>query len=265
QTQVCAFCAPTGADAAGTQAPETARGSRQVWLDGDGGLTLDDGAGHQIGMVNGQLVNTIPGASIETPRSSELWKDTEAPTLFVPGGQEDTITLDGASLDAAGHSSVTMVGPGYDLAVDNIALQPGQKDTIVFSADGKTVKYTTGSNETPTILVGIQGKSADYSFEVKGVAVEGGGTLTLGIDTDKGSLSISTAGNKSASAYSLTMNRIDSAGEQTFRHDSVELDANSIAYLDYGAWKGDSSEISLTIDDGHDGTIDKTIPLSDQK
>lgn len=265
EKQECAFCAQAAGSAPGANllAP-TDQQYNQIWLDGDGKMLLTDKDGHRLGIVDGNLVNEIPGAYVETPRSGDLWKDSEPPTLFVPTGIEFTVTLDGTGLADVSHSSVTMIGPGYDLAVDDIALDPGQKDSIVFPADGKTVMYKTDYNESPTILLGIEGKTADYEFEAKGVDIESGGTMTLGIDTDKGRLSIATTGNKEVGAYSLIMNRIDDAGEQAFGHDNIELDPNSTAYLDYTDWKGDGSELSLTVDTGNDGTIDDTIALSDQ-
>ncbi len=264
EKQVCTFCAPPSSYAPGAKLLAPEQQFNQVWLDGPGSILLTTKDGHKLGIVDGKLVNEIPGAYVETPRSGDLWKDTEAPAMFVPAGIEFAITLDGSGLTEVGHSSVTMIGPGYDLAVDDIAINPGQKDSIDFSADGKTVKYTTDHNESPTILLGVEGKEADYEFEAKGVDMESGGSMTLGIDTDKGRLSISSAGNKQKGAYALVMNRIDDAGKQSFGHDNIELDPNSTANLDYADWKGDGSELSLSIDDGNDGTIDNTIVLTDQ-
>lgn len=264
QKQVCAFCAEAGGYAPGAKQLAPAQQYNQIWLDGNGKMLLTDKDGHRLGLVDGNIVNEIPGAYLETTRSGDLWKDSEPPALFVPTGIEFTITIDGTGLDTVSQSGVTMIGPGYDLAVDDIQLDPGQHDSITFSADGKTVSYKSDYNESPTIMLGIEGKAADYEFEAKGVDIESGGTMTLGIDTAKGRLSISTTGNKEAGTYALVMNRIDDAGEQAFSHDNIELDPNSTAYLDYADWKGDGSEVSLSVDKGNDGTIDDTIALSDQ-
>lgn len=263
-TQVCSFCAQAGGYAPGAKQQAPAQEYNQVWLDGDGRMLLTDKAGHNTGLVNGKMVNDIPGVYFQTVRSSDLWKDSESPTFFVPLGTEYTVTLDGSDLTKASQSSLTMIGPGYDLSVDNVTLDPGQKDTINFSPDGKTVKYKTDYNESPDIELGIDGVNADYSFLVKGVDIESGGTMTLGIDTDKGLLAINTAGNKQEGTYSLVMDRIDDKGEQTFGHHDIKLQPDSTAYLDYQSWKGDGSDISLEVDKGNDGTIDDTLPLSDE-
>ncbi|MEO8286694.1 MAG: hypothetical protein ABI670_09690 [Chloroflexota bacterium] len=262
--QVCAFCEDAGGYAPGAKQLAPTQEYNQVWLEGDGKVLLVDKDGHRMGIVDGVLVNEIPGAYFTTPRSGDLWKDTEPPTFYVPTGIEFTVTLDGTGLTAISSSSVTMIGPGYDLAVDDIELDPGQKDSINFASDGKTVKYTTDYNESPSIYLGIEGKEADYAFEAKGVDIESGGTMTLGIDTTKGRLSINTVGNKEAGAYALLMDRIYDDGEQTFGHDNIELEPNSSAFLDYETWKGDGSEISLSIDTGNDGTVDETISLTDE-
>ncbi|HMA34121.1 MAG TPA: tetratricopeptide repeat protein [Chloroflexia bacterium] len=264
QPQVCPFCGPAAAARAGGHkqaAPE--QQYNQLWLEGDGHLLLADKDGHQTGFQGDTFVNTIPGVQIEAPRSSDLWKNSAEPVYFVPLGLALTVTVDGGTLKTETHSNITLIGPGYDLGIDDIVLHPGQKDTITFAGDGRTIAYKTDYTESPDIVLGTDTTAADYSFLVKGVDIESGGTMTLHLDPDKATLSLSTKGNKETGTYGLVLDRIDAKGEQTFDHDGITLQAQDTAYIDYGKWTGTEPTLPVQIDHGSDGTIDETIQLTD--
>ena len=170
-TQVCTFCdtPPAANGGSGLMSAETE--FNQIWLDGDGVMYITDEQGHRVGIIDGKVVNEIPGAIFQAGRSGDLWEDTEPPTLYIPTGIAFTVSLDGTNITTMSTSSVTMIGPGYDLAADDIELDPGQKDTIFFSADGTSIKYTTDYNESPDLVVGVEGEVADYAFYARGVDI----------------------------------------------------------------------------------------------
>jgi hypothetical protein len=264
EKQVCNFCDVVAGGSSGARLQAPATQYNEIWVDGDGHLLITTPDGKRLGYVDGNLVNEIPGASFQTVRSDDLWKDTEEPVYYIPTGIEFTVTLDGDGLEGQSDSSVTMIGPGYDLGVDNILLDPGETDTITFSADGKTISYQTEYNESPDIILGVETDAADYEFYSKGVDIESGAVMTLGIDIAKGTLSLSTKGNKEDGIYELDMNRIDDEGEQAFGHDDISLAPDSTALLEFGKWTGNGGEIPLSIDEGSDGTVDDTISLTDE-
>ena len=208
-------------------------------------------------------MNNIPGVEIEVIKSDDLWKDSAEPIYYVPTGIEFTVTVDGSELTAPSMSSLAMIGHGYVLGVENINLDPGQKDTITFSADGTTIAYKTEANKSPDMILGIETAAADYEFFVKGADIESGGTVILHLDQAEGRMSISTAANEEYGTYELEMTRIDEQGEQVFSHSDVNLEANDTAHVEYATWQGNGSELSLEIDKGSDGTVDETIPLTD--
>lgn len=264
-TQVCTFCdAQPAADGNGVGLMQPEAQFNQVWLDGDGVMYVSDEAGHRTGFIDGKLVNEIPGALFQSGRSGDLWEDSEPPTIYIPSGVAFTVSLDGTNLKTMSTSSVTMIGPGYDLAVDDIELDPGQKDTISFAADGTSVKYTTDYNESPDVVLGVEGDVADYEFYAKGVDIEAGGSMTLSIDSTNGKIAIASTGNKEDGVYSLYMDRYDDEGVQEFGHDEIVLAPNSTGYLPYAEWEGNDKDLELQIDNGSDGSIDETLTLSDE-
>lgn len=267
-TQLCPFCEGGGSTVGGSKALAPAQLYNQIWLEqGDAqdaaNLLLTTPAGKRTGYVGNKLINEIPGVQFQSIRSGDLWKDDAEPVYLVPVGTDFTITVDGSHVTAPITASVTMIGPGYDLAVDEIHLAPGQKDTIHFAADGKTLTYQTTATESPIIGLGFETPAADYAFALKGVDIERGASMIIQLDRDKGRLSLDTKGNKQAGTYGLLMNRIDAKGEETFGHEGIPLGAQDIAYIDYSAWKGDGTPLTVDIDAGGDGSIDDSVELTD--
>jgi hypothetical protein len=264
EKQACSFCAVQGVGyPPGAKLQSLAVQYNQVWLEGEADLLLTDKDGKHTGYMDGKFVNEIPGVEIHPIKSGDLWKDDPEPVYNVPTGIQFTITVDGSQLEAVSVSSVTMIGPGYDLSVDDINLDPGQKDTITFSPDGKSISYKTDSTESPNIAVGLEAPGADYAFLVKGMDIESGGTTAINLDTEHGRLLLDTRDNKQQSVYGLAVARIDDKGEQIFAHDNIELQPQDAAYLDYLNWTGDGGEMPLVIDAGGDGGDDQTFMLTD--
>src|SRR5262249_5586937 len=68
-------------------------GWHQFWPAGNAQLSVQDGAGHTMGVLNGQFVNTIPGAHRTVVRGGKGLGDPSV--YYVPGGAAYTVTLGG--------------------------------------------------------------------------------------------------------------------------------------------------------------------------
>ncbi len=268
QQQACDFCA--GATAGGSQGNRLASAAveyNEIYLDGDptvhGHLLITDEAGKQYGYTSdGKFVTDISTVKSERVFSG-LDDDTPEPTYFVPTNMTFQITIDGTPLKQADPTDVTMIGPGYDLGVEGINLEPGQKDTLTVASNGNQLSYTTKSSESPNIIMGVELNGADYEFELKGVDVAGGGTINVGLDTKAGNLTVDTKGTKNPGNYDLYLTRIDDNAEQSFDHEGIELDPADTMYIYYGKWAGNGTGLEVGIDRGSDGTIDETLDLTD--
>jgi hypothetical protein len=263
--QYCPFC-ESGSGVVGRNGVEQAATRyNQIWIEGDGvHVLLTDGQGRRFGLVNGKMVKEIPGVKFQTLDSKDLWEDENDPLYFVPTGIPFTITVDSGALKKPTLASITMIGPGYDLAVDEINLDPGQKDYITISPDGKSISYKTDSTESPDIILGYESKGADYAFLVKGVDIEPGGTVNVMLDKDKNTLKLFATGNKQTGVYAIIMGRFDAQSELYFGHDDIELAPKDTAIFDYSKWDSNGETLPLGIDRNSDGTIDETIELSDE-
>lgn len=259
--QECDFCADSGS----AKVPGLARAatkSNAIYLeslepDNEIELLIVDSNGKRLGRVGNKLVNEIPGASFRPVKSGDLWKNDAEPIYYVPVGVSFTITIDGSQLKKEQSANVLLIGPGYDIGVENVTLEPGKKDTLVLSPDGTKLSYTPSGSESPDIIVGLEHTGADYAFEIKGFELDAGGTINVNLEFSKGTLSVSTANSKATATYGLAVERIDDKAEQTFEHDGIELDPGETVYINFGKWDG-KGELSIDIDEQSDGKIDKS-------
>jgi hypothetical protein len=268
--QICPFCAGGDGRSVANAAPMAkengiflSRNPRQPLH-----VLIADDKGRRIGYTaDGKLVNEIPNARVEVPKSSTTWKDVEEPTYYVPSDLNLTITLDASKLTATDSADLVVIGAGYDIGVEGIRVKPKQKDTLTVSADGSKLSYKTDSSESPNITVGIQDNKTkvDYYFLAKGMDVEGGGTINVALNTAKGQLALSSVGSKKPGVYGLLIERTDAKGQQVFWHDNIQLSPGDVGYLDYAAWTGNKGAIQLGIDRKGDGSIDEKISLTDDE
>lgn len=267
-TQACTFCADQTSGSRGSMRAAPATQYNELYLDGDpvvhAHLLISDESGKQYGYrPDGKFVTDLPGVKSERTFTA-LDDDTPEPTYFVPTGMAFQVTIDGTPLKDFDLTDVVMIGPGYDLGVFDISLDPGQQDTLILSPDGNSLSYQTESSESPAIVFGVELDGADYEFEIQGVDVAGGGAINVSLDTKEGWLTIDTDGTESAGQFTLVLSRYDDNGEQTYEHDDITLDPTDLMYIYYGDWSGNGGTLELGIDRGSDGTIDEKITLTDE-
>src|SRR5581483_10105605 len=126
-----------------------------IWLDGGdvehGHLLITDAQGHRLGYVGGKLVNEIPGAQVEQTVQDQDWLVSQEPTYYVPDGTKFTVTVDGTGLTNPDAEAVGVIGPYFDLAVDNLNVHPGEKDVLDIGADGSAWSFQSGQAQMPEI------------------------------------------------------------------------------------------------------------------
>jgi hypothetical protein len=183
----------------------------------------------------------------------------------LPDGLNFTVTVDGSWLEKASDQELTVIGPGYDLLVEDLWLDPGEQDHVDVSTANEDYKLTYRSNytESPDIIIGTDGRDADYEFVVRGIQVESG-RISAELDNNRGEFILDTLGINETGKFGLLMHRIDDKGEQYFGNDDIILRPYDTLYLDFLAWKGDGTSIPLRIDHGSNGSIDETLELKDE-
>jgi hypothetical protein len=245
-TQPCPFCGkvPTNPNSSGGVKHNT----EEIYLDGGdtnhADLIITDHAGHRLGYIGGKLVNQIPGAHIDDLISGD-WTDTLTPDFFVPANGRYTLTIDGTTLTGTDTETLGIVGPSYDLSVNDIPVHQGDKDILVVQPDATKLSYTSSRPESPTLKLGVSDKQADYSFAISGVSDQPGSTINLSIPAEGGSLSMDNVGSTGVSTLNLRMTRETEQGVQVFRHDAIPLAGGDKAELQFGNWTNPSQGIPL--------------------
>lgn len=263
--QVCSFCADQTSALKTTGQKDNQIKYNEIWMEGEGSLLITDAQGRRFGYVNNKLVEEIPGVTMQNIKSADLSDDITPQIYYIPLGIQFSLAVDGSNVKNETETAITMFGPGYDLGIEEIKLDPGQKDTLTLSPDGQTLTYKTNGNESPTIDIGFESAGPDYGFSLKGVDLDGGGVINVNLDKTKGVLSFDTKQNQKPGTYALLMERINDQGEQTFYHDNIRLNPNDTASLDYKKWSGEGGVLQLKIDRGSQGSTIDTIELTDDE
>ncbi len=260
--QNCPVCAATTAKINGLA--QAATQYNEIWLVGDNqpgsalDLVITDDAGHRLGQIGGKLVNEIPGASYASFRSGPATlEDEQEPVYYVPVGVKISVTLDASKSKREETASLSLIGPGHEISIDNIKVQPGEVDKAVFAADGKTLTYTPSSGESPDISIGTATTGADYGFDLYGFDLDKGASVNVRLDEMAQKLIVSTIGNINPSTYALSLEKLDKQVNEQYYHEGIELEPGAAVYIDYGTWDG-KGELTLEIDKDNNGTPDAT-------
>jgi hypothetical protein len=269
--QECTFCAG-GATAQGRFAPGLAAPEQEfyeIWLDGKADLLIIDEQERRIGYADGEFVNEIPGASGEHFKFAgmEVWDVDSEPVYRVPMGTSFEIIVDGSRLEEAESSAVSMIGPGYYLAVEDIWLEPDEIDSIMVTTDGarQQLTYFTDYAESPIIELGMETPEADYAFMVQATEIIGEeDAFDVGIDLVEGDFIINTSYNTEPVTFDVYVLRIDDTGEHVFGSDNVVMEPENTLYLNYLEWQEDGSVMYADFDYENDGEIDESIELPDE-
>ena len=249
-TQPCPFCggaAPAarilGADPASAAVTEYALEVGNP--DSHAHLVLTDGAGHRTGIVGGSQVNEIPGAQVVRPLQDLTWKEAEEPVYYVPAATTVTITLDGTGMMAADTENITVIGSGYDVAVNSLTVAPGAKDTVSLNADGMQFGYRSDQASNVNLELGRVGVGGgDEAFSITAHGLSGAANISMAFTAEK--LTITTAGN-SDGTYDVAIEREATDSVATFKHDAVAVPGTATAELQYTAFTKKGDAVPATI------------------
>jgi hypothetical protein len=270
--QECDFCAGGGyggSRGSGLAAVAQDTTYYEIWLQGKADLLIIDEDDKRIGYVDGEFVNEIEGASAERFKLQgiEVWDVDQEPVYRVPVGTAFDIIVDGSRLDEAESSEVSLIGPGFFLAVDDIWLEPGEVDSIGVTLDESRhqLTYMTDYAESPIIMLGIETEEADYAFLVQATDIVGlNDTFDVAVDLAVGDFIVNTTYNEEPVTFDFLVLRIDDTGEHVFGSTDLIMEPENTAYLNYLEWAEDGTVMYLDMDYENDGVIDEYFELPDE-
>jgi hypothetical protein len=270
EAQDCDFCAGLGLGlnkaAGGLAALEP--DYYQVWLQGPTDLLIINDLGQRVGFDQGQFVNEIDGAQTFDFKFSgiDVWEAKNEPAYRLPAGQQFEIIVDGSRLEEAADSEISMIGPGFYLAIDELYLEPGQADSIYVSTDQQRhhLTYYTDYADSPVIELGVETDQADYALLVQATELTGEqDVFDVGIDLEVGDFFINTTENTAPVTFDFAVLRLDEEGEPIFGGEGLVMAPDDVAYINYLEWVDDGSVMLVDLDHGNDGEIDETLELAD--
>jgi hypothetical protein len=259
--QPCPFCGKV--PSAGTTG--TVGATEQIYLAGGAinraGLMITDTSGHRLGVVNGSLVNEIPGSEINPVISSSTWTNKITPNYVVPANGTYTLALDGSALTGPDTETVGIIGPSFALSVDNVAMRPGDKDSLTAAPYATKMSYTVSRPKSVTLELGVSDNQADYAFTVSGLSARPGGVVSLTLPAESSNLTVANAGTSGTSKVDVQATRYTAKTTTTFSHQGIPLAGGDTALLQFGHWTATGQGIPLvTSHGGHRSTA----ILSDQ-
>jgi hypothetical protein len=252
----CSFCENAPMDGGASR-------SVQIAMSGEGDVRVADGMNRVTGInAMGAVVSDIPGSGFRAVRSGN-WDDSPEPVYEVPRATPLTITLDGSRLRGMSPTEMLITGQGWTLGLDNVNLDPMQRDTLVIQPGQPDLLYRASGAETPTLSLAFQSAADDYLIELRARSMSAGQNLRLAVDFAMNRARISFDGSTTAPRFELYVDRVSAAGDVVFEHDGVTAMPNSVMYVNFGSWGGNNMPMSIGYDDNGDGTIDRTATLTD--
>ena len=266
ETQTCPFC-EGGYSSVGGKLAAPAQALNQIFLDGEGHILITDESGNRLGYVEGKIINEIEGASYTKYRMLASG-NTPEPIYSVPANLDLTITIDGTELTEETLTDLVMIGAGFSIGVEGIYLEPGQVDVAYFYPTDETIAYETTSDESPSIIFGIENPDAeaDYYFELYGTDMAGGGTITAWLDSKAGDLLINTEQLNGEGAFNFYLTRITDELEEEFYAEEIALQEGALVYINYAEWTDANPEgMYFGVDLNGDGEIDDEYVVDDSQ
>lgn len=264
----CEFCNGTGsAGKGGSKLAIATQEFNQIFTEGYVNVELEDDNGRKIGYdENGKFVNEITEAQIQEISSGGTLSEVP-PIINMPVGMNFTAYIWGDDRAAEIPASLVMIGKGYYIGIDGLAMVDGQEDSLSVDGTGDFLNYFTESAESPDIIVGIEKPAADFELWLKAVQLSAGTDISVLFDQKEDTFAFMTTSDGPAQ-FAISITRIDVNGEEeTFDTGDtpLDIDPDKLMYFYFGEWEGQGSNLEIGYDENGNGEIedDEIINMAD--
>ncbi len=218
-------------------------------------MTVTDPAGQPLSGVK-----SVPWMSDDAASGS----DDPDLLLRVPDTRAFRVTITGSKVKGTAPGVVTVIGRGWSDQVAAVQLSQGESDSIDVNPSNGRFTYRTTDAESPVLSNTVDEGDASYTFAFKGATVDAdGGSFDVATDRRARTERITSHGT-GGSVMKFAFVRIDKSSSQVFSTDSLSLADGQSLLADYGVWKGNGKPLTVGVDDGDNGSIDRTVHLRDQ-
>ena len=233
-------------------------------MDGEGEYLITDPNGKRIGydFARNAFVNEIPDADI-VPYMGGL--DKKVPAQYhLPRLRTATrpynITVGGKGINQEIDADMEMTGPGFIVGFEGVLIDPGETMTMTISPNGRELSFTASQDgETPSVFITIATghKDPSYEFEIGGIRLAAGKTVTMKLDLEKEKLFFKD-NDPDRDPYDVFVTRVNPDGtEDYYENDDLDLAKKSDNYeMDFGKWDG-KGDMCFEEDDEGNGFEDE--------
>lgn len=235
---------------------------------GDGGFNmvyLNQAAFHRGVSLNVTAPDggEIPGLQTFSPLAVD-GNPTISDLIYVPQDQQFKVQIDGTELRKPAATDVSIIGPGYGYTVDEIDINPGETEDILFTPDKYMLTYETSLGAAPDIALTLEGEDVSYGFLFGGLQLgKKGGKIDVSMDPAKQTVTASGGGSGDAT-IDFSLERVSETSDESYSSDAIPLAKNETIIIDYGKWKGDGKPMPVGIDKNNDGDIDEKLIQPDE-
>ena len=249
EEQPCPFCNGDAAgEDGGSKGSVLAEDKRytEITLNGDPTnhphLVFTDDDGHRTGIVNGKMLHEIPDVEVVKTYATQNWTGSPEPRFRLPEGANYSISVDGSGLKKAAKPTINLVGNGLVIDIEDITIQPGQKDEMALPG-GYGITYQSNSKDevAPNLYAGLVEDDAAYNFAASAVGLKPGSTISLLVEQKEKVVILDSTGSENGSGgnaqFILQLTKADADGNiSQWQNAGVELDgtAEEKAGFEYG-------------------------------
>ncbi len=246
-----------------------------VLSSGDVDLLITDPNGKRIGydVAKKLTVNEIPGA-VMAVQDSDSDTDGDVPpafTLPVNAANKKPYKINVHGTNSKYMSDLQIAGAGFVVGFEDISVDKGESLNMTFTQDGRELTFTASADgETPSLYISTDsGKTKpSYDFEIGGITLAPGKTVTIKLDLEKGFLYFKDD-DGDQDKYDVKIVRMNPNGKKDeFDESDMDVGKDNNYVLNFGAWDGkgamcvkdDADETKLDKDECHNLTSQKPIP-----
>ncbi|HEU4322964.1 MAG TPA: hypothetical protein VFS21_07410 [Roseiflexaceae bacterium] len=241
----CPFC-PEPEVQTQDASPDQVSGEIQFQYTGEGSLLVVNDEGQATGddLNTETFVDTIPGAEVDHFLGG-LGKAIP-PRIIVPFSEQDetyyTAYVHGKTYDSATTGSLMINGAGFTMGVNDLDLDAEEQFEFQLSPDGDYIAFkSTQTIVAPDIYITydpvVEGDPS-ISFEISGVTVQAGETISLELDPALERVYFDSTGLQEEE-FLVTMSMVWPDGDTDEYSETVDMSAGATtAFIDFGAWDG---------------------------
>ena len=258
QEQECPFC--PGAE------------TYELWLLGPGDLHIALEDERLLGYSDGEFVNEVTGATVRHLRAHSMSEDGYiSPVYRIPVREQRLdLTVNGSRLEENVYDAMTLFGPGFFVAVEEITVLVDSDVPITIDIKNRQPVLTCyiAGGEEPALLLGGRFEERDYVHRIQVSDVEAGSygaaqAIVAAVDLDTGELSLGAPFlNETYVNLDIAVLFAVDGVQYAFGQENLGIRPSEMAYVPLQEWGGPGDVIFHYQDEDVDGFIDFVTVLS---